>query len=595
MTKLKSTPYTRIPTPTSFKTKADKDRYWDGELKKWIEGYSGLTGLQYFYMQEWTLKNILGQAIRPYFKDTDMLQAEAFEMCVKKQWDLLIIKRREAGLTSMFGGCAPVWNMLINPGATSLLTSCDTGRIKGMFNDKLIYGFDKLHPDIRPPKLNTREFGYLNLGTKSKGENNDWEESPLGKVVCKETTLDPTVFESERSTYGFVDEAALHSKLQALKASMQPCFLMGSKKYGTLVLGGSIGEEKKGNEQSKQNIESIRKLYKDAEALNIATVFIPGNMGILEFSNNGWSDTKAADEWIDKELERLSKAEDKTEYNNFKRFYPRTIDEALGYSSAGGYLDEDLMFRISAQEKKINETRPPIANYRLSENDDGTIKSVPSTNGKFRILYHPEVGKKYIGGIDPVPFTDSNEGEGSDCCLVIKDFETNEYIAFYKFKSSQVEVIAEDMIFLQEYYNNAVAMLEINRGGEIKEKYRDFGKYHLLANRPQNLGVKFVDKRIKKGYFKNVKTAPRLYTNFVKYLSEGGIEQTWFIEFLNDYRVFLQQNTDIADSVCMCEIFDKSEVKKLEVKYQKPQTTMQRRIVMKDGKTTIEWVSVQVS
>ncbi len=594
MAKPKKSPYERVPTPEHFKSQYEEDKYWDRERTKWIEGYSGLTGAHYFYMQEWTLKNIYGQAIRPYFKDTDMLMFEAYESCRKTGDDLLIIKRREAGLSSVFFGCIPIWNLLINPGATCLITSSDAGRIKGGFNDKLMYGFNNLHPSIRPPKQNEREFGFLNLGTKQKDKTGNWSGLDLGKVLCRETTLNHTVFESERSVFGFVDEAALHGKLMPLKASMKACFYLGSKKIGVNVFGGSIGEEKKGDETSKQNIKSIRDLYKDSKHLNLTTLFISGNMGLPEFMENGWSDTKAADEWIDSELERLSQAEDKTEYNNFKKFYPRSVDEALGFYSGEGFFDADLMRRIAEQRKRIAQERPPIANYNLRYTDSGAVESIPNKNGKFRIFLNPVEGRKYIAGTDPIPFIQESDGEGSDYCLVIKDYETNVYVAYYKYRSSNPDQIVMDSILLQKFYNDAKTMLEINRGDVIKQKYIDMEERSLLANRPQNLGIKFTDNRTKIGVYKNGKTAPRFYEAYQNYLQKY-CEEIWFDEILEEATVFLQQNTDIADAMCCCELYDKSEVKKSETKYQQPEYR-EMRVFGKDssGKTVVNWVKVRV-
>ena len=101
-----------------------------------------------------------------------------------------------------------MWTVLTNPGSTCLLTSCDTGRFKAMFNDKLMFGYNKMHQEIMPPKKRKNAFGVIELGEQYKDERNEWKESDLGKIICKETTVDHTVFESERALYGFVDEGA---------------------------------------------------------------------------------------------------------------------------------------------------------------------------------------------------------------------------------------------------------------------------------------------------------------------------------------------------------------------------------------------------
>ena len=584
--------YVREPTPT-FTTTYESDKYWDEQRRRWIEGYSGLTGLHYFYLQEWHLKLIDGSTLRPQFRDTDLLQAEAFEQCRKNRSDLLVIKRREVGLTSFFGGAAPMWTVLTNPGSTCLLTSCDTGRFKAMFNDKLMFGYNKMHQEIMPPKKRKNAFGVIELGEQYKDERNEWKESDLGKIICKETTVDHTVFESERALYGFVDEGALHGKLSELKASMAACFMRSTQKFGTLVIGGSIGLEKKGSDKSKQNINAIRDLYRDAENVNMITTFLPGTMGLDEFMVNGWSDTKAAKDWIDNRRETLSKANNLTEYNQFIKHYPLSIEEALDYNTES-FFDADIVNRINKQEKAILNTKVPIANYRLHEDENGDVQATPDNkNGKFRIFLHPEPNKRYIAGLDAIPLSQNIEEEGSEHCIVIKDFEEDTYVAYYKIRLMNADIVVSDSILLQQYYNDALCMVESNRGGVLMQKYKDFGYYHLLANRPTNLGIKFVDNRVKKGFYKNSKTAPRLYDALIKYMQEH-TEKIWFIEFLEELRRFGDGgNYDIVDAMCVCEILELSEIKKNETEYKQPEFKMQRRFVIRNGKTFIEWVKVQ--
>src|SRR5690349_18378129 len=143
--------YVRHEKP-DFRTQYEFDKYWDEERRRWIEGYSGITGIHYLYLQELKLRRITGEIIRPYWRECDSEFFEGWDLTKKDLWDMMLIKRTELGFSTMAGAAIPIHTMLTNPGSTSILTSADDERRRVLFNEKLLVAFDNMDDDIRPAK-----------------------------------------------------------------------------------------------------------------------------------------------------------------------------------------------------------------------------------------------------------------------------------------------------------------------------------------------------------------------------------------------------------------------------------------------------------
>jgi len=210
-------------------------------------------------------------------------------------------------------------------------------------------------------------------------------------------------------------------------------------------------------------------------------------------------------------------------------------------------------------------------------------------------LEEPRDGHTYIAGIDPIPFNSKNMGDGSNQAIVIKDIDTNRYVAHYSERDSDPDMIVKNMILMQEYYNNAIAMIEINRGGVVKQKYKDAGKLHLLAKKPIFLGKGFFKDDDSVGYYKNDITAERGNSYLIDYLNTY-CDDIWFLSMITDLKNYLIDNTDLADAMVACEIMHKNIVKKSEKS--KPQEILVKEIpILKfiNGRYTREWVKVNIS
>jgi len=570
-------------------TKSEKDKWWANEREYWNNGRFGLTGPHYFALTQGWVKDARGFKKRPIWRDIDELIYEGYMEARRTNHDLFVTKRREVGLSFIFGGIIPLWVSMTNPGSTSLITSADKQRLTALFKDKTRVVYDEFDEYARPGIVSTRQEGYLHLGRR---DTKSGSVSGLdSQIITKETVDTPTAFEAYRAMHIFIDECMLHPKADQVYKSAQASTKSGFIKVAPIVIGGSAGEA------TSIGQKLAKTLWDNAEALKILTIFLPGNKGIMEapeldddgketgrilnFCPNGYSDEKAATDWIMKTRERLDKLEDKSHLNSFIKQYPLDIQEVFSVSGHGAF-PKVIMDKLDTQERIILSTRPPVDKSFLSRDYSGEIIKKADVSSTMHFLENPHPEHTYIAGIDPIPFNSKNMGDGSKQCIVIKNIDTNRYVAYYLERDSDPDQIVNNMILLQEYYNNAVAMIEINRGGVVKQKYKDAGKIHLLAKKPIFLGKGFWKDDDSIGYYKNDVTAERGNTYIIDYL-KAYTDDIWFLDMVQDLKNYLIDNTDIADAMVACEIMHKNIVKKFQKKAPEIQETKEIPVLEYQG------------
>jgi hypothetical protein len=582
-------------------TKKEKDIWWNKEKEYWIEGRFDLAGPHYYALTQGFVKDARGFKKRPIWRDIDDLIYGGYLEARRTNHDLFVTKRREVGLSFIFGGIIPMWIAMTNPGSTSLITSADKKRLEALFKDKLRVVYDEFDDYARPGVVSTRQEGYLHLG---KREVKTGSVTGLdSQIITKETVDTPTAFEAYRAMHIFIDECMLHPKADKVYKSAQASTRSGFVKVAPIVIGGSAGEA------TSVGQKLARTLWDSATELNILTMFLPGYQGIMEapeldangketgkylnFCPNGHSDEKAATEYILKTREKLDRLEDKSFLNSFIKQYPLDINEVFSVSGAGAF-PKYIMDKLDTQERIILASRPPIDRSTLRYDYEGNIVKEPNITSPIHFLENVVEGHTYIAGIDPIPFNSKNMGDGSKQAIAIKDIDTNRYVAYYTERDSDPEEIVKNMILLQEYYNNAEAMIEINRGGVVKQKYKDFGKIHLLAKKPVFLGKGFFKDDDSIGYYKNDITAERGNSYMVDYL-KAYCDEIWFLEIVQELKNYLIENTDIVDAMVACEIHHKNRIKKYERK--KPEEVKTKEIPfveLQGGRYVRVWKTVKI-
>lgn len=606
----------KLDVPDAKASQLEKDRFVDRELNRWIVGNNGLCGRHYAYMTQGSIRVTEGNIIRPFYRDGDEMMFEEYEKCIKMGEDLMVVKRREFGLTSIFAGFEPIYNAIINKGSTSLITSADAKRLQTAFSEKVMVMYGNLEDDFRPAHLRERMAGFLHLGIKDKSTGK--VSGADSKIYCIETAASDTnakAFEAYRSNYIFADELFLHPRAGLVRSSAQATLSKGFSKMGPMVLGGSCGSENKTESEAlKKGAALGEQLWRDSESLDLKTVFVPGWLCIsnadelddngrktgikLNFCVNGYSDEKKATEWILKKRDKLERATDKEPYYNFIKQYPLHIEEVFEINRAA-FFPVDVYKNLNKAKVSCHEQDSPVGRFDLEREGDRIIRR-PNHKGSFYIMAEPQSNETYIGGIDPIPYGDANEKVGSDSALVIKGLTTQEYVAYISERDLDSDVSINKCIMLQEYYKSyrfpfgALTNVEKNRAEVLIKTYADKGKSHLLSNTPTHLGIEYVSKNIKKGWFNNQHTLIRGNHYIVEFLKKHAIRLR-LLRLVEELLRFPTGNLDVLDAMRSCEILD-AELSEIDKKRYIPIATKKTRIITRNanGQTEYKWVDCPV-
>lgn len=591
--------YVRQPTPEVFRTTRDRHAYWDKEIVKWHEGYSGLSGVHYFYIQEGWIQNNFGKPIRPRWREADEVVLNSIMYGFNKRWDSGVVKRREFGLTCIGAGLLPFYFMQTQPGCHIGMTSCDLDRIAKMFKEKTLVYWKGLHEDIGLPQVKKSEQknqSYLQVKQIVTIEGKEQELNP--DIFCTETVKDPSSFSVSRLTYAFLDEFPLHKNRQALLDSLYPTLEQEMVRVGNLLWGGTVEHG-----ISMDSLNALRDIVSaPPEVSKTCLTFVPAYFGMTQFADddgkihkipgteNGWDNKEYATELILKERDLLDRLEDKSRLQRRIKNYPLTLDEVLE-SSGKGKLPEEIMTKVEIRSREIrnkHETVRPCFTYDLKVEANGEWEFKQNPKGKIFITEMPNPGyagfkDPYIAGEDPIPYGDADIDNGSNDCLVIKDRLDQRYVCIYSDRNMDADYTFEIKRVLQNKYHQAKNMLEMNRGEVAFQKYKDNNCLHLLAKKPVNIGVKYESSR-KYGWYKN-KTGSRGNEIFFKFL-KSHIGRQDFLIIMKDLEVFLLENTDIADAMIGCEILNE-ELLKIEQRAHKRETAPVEtvRILKRDPST----------
>lgn len=484
--------YVRQETPKHFKSIYEKDKFYDKKFKGWHDGIPGIiTGMHKFFIDDCIIPDGFGRPIIPSWRDSDKELFDSWDSCVKNQDDLMVLKRRELILSTFGGGVAPLYNAFTNPGSDSVMTSASKTRLQSMFRKKLEFIYDRLDPYFREEKARKTQSGQLFIAKEDKATKTfSGLQSSIWSI---DTVKDPYGFESFRASYIFIDEAWLHPKVSTVKSSANSSRMEGFQRLAPMLIGGTAGLA-----DAKGTQEAI-KVYKSSRETNTVVLFLGGTKSIKQFQTNGWTDEKAAEEWILKHREELAKSEDKTEYFKFLTSYPLSIEEVFNLITDCA-LPQEIQYQLNNAEHNIEVEGKKNAKYHIITNGTKIQANPDNLKGKITIVTPPVIGHTYIAGTDPIPFGNNLLGEGSDYSIIILDLDTMEFVADYTERNLNDMEVVSNSILLQKLYYRAPTMLELNRGEVVLKDYLAMGEQSLLAQMPTHLGIVWEDRKYPYGY-----------------------------------------------------------------------------------------------
>lgn len=362
--------YKREPIPT-FKDKKEAEAYRDREEQRFFEGHAGLTGGQYKYIQHYKIKDGYGTPISPNWRDTDefiVFKTEA--ECKLNKKDKFTLKRREIGLSSSEAFEA-VETALLYPGCVVNVTSYKEEAVRVLMTEKMKFIAQHAFEDSElewkrmfgaRAKLWKPNVKYTEVDMRLRF----LDEDILSTIQGLQTTngeKSAKNMEGNRIMRSFIDEFFLHPFAGKVRASADASRKMGFVNIGRISMGGSAGGATEDGASRAQDI------WYNHRQMGVNIVFIPGWMSIDQapvldkdgipidgqfqsFTCNGWSLKNEAIEWIEKTRSVLKSMRDKTDYYQFLKAYPLTVDEIFETTGDGSWTPEEKA-RFEIQKKRI--------------------------------------------------------------------------------------------------------------------------------------------------------------------------------------------------------------------------------------------------
>lgn len=454
-------------------------RYYELQNQIWVEGYfrdgeKVLSGKHYFYLQETKLKTGRGDIIRPFWKDSDDLVFNTIDECIELLLDLIILKRREIGLSSIIAGLC-FWFARIFAGSTINITSADKKRFVRLFEDKIIVAFKNMSPYIMncvPKNINrSKNDVYLKVGMKKKNDEGgvDEVETEFNLIETSQTDESVANFSASRTPLMIVDEIFLHPRINKLIRSAQATMMDGAEKFGFFLGGGTCEDT-----LSQEELQGFHTLWTEAETKGIRTLFLPAYLGLKQFSVNGWSDEKRGTEWVLEQLEKKQKSSDPNDAIAWRKNYPLTTDDIWKMAEGDGAFEKDVMDIL---EHTLNQLIESGKNEEVQVkliNKNGEIDIVPDKkprgkdDGGFWMIEPPEDGQQYYLDIDGAASGKLDGAEqGSWIAATIYkavSLKGDHYapVCHYFERPSKLEDGYRNMVTLYRCYNKYNGMIHIN-------------------------------------------------------------------------------------------------------------------------------------
>jgi hypothetical protein len=212
------------------------------------------------------------------------------------------------------------------------------------------------------------------------------------------------------------------------------------------------------------------------------------------------------------------------------------------------YKDQKQEVDLAVKHKNFNKCDQPAYVYP-KPTGEMDIKFLEKREGaKYYIFELPVIGRTYGVGIDTIPFTTIND-KGSDHVAAVKCFDTNQYVAYYAERTYDADDAARRTMYLQQLYNNAVALVEKNSIGALKTSYKHKGCMDMLAWCPRRFRAK--NAKPEKGLNKDKNTTELrlLVRDYVK----SNMQDIWIDRFFEEFFNFPFENTDFMDAMAMAE------------------------------------------
>lgn len=451
-------------------------RWTTEEIRRCKEGYNGLCGKMYFYLNYCWIQEI-GRKIRPRFRVIDSEWFRFVEACQKsKEWSIICVKRRRVG-ASWKEAADMLHDVMFNTNFHIGMNSKSERDSYILFN-KIKFLYENLQPFMRAT-VSAKTKNFLDVSYKPPFINGQPNTAKI-KIGNMSSVLAvaPTDNAHEGQQYSkFVcDEAGKLRNLSTLWLYTEPCLMSETRRTGLAIIfgtAGDIGAEGK----------DLEYMWNNAAAYHFKQFFFAGWMG-LNCDQYGNDDKEGCIRWI------IYKRHEKEglrpeELNIFIQQYPLSVSEAFTITDSAGVGDR---IKIMAQMQSLREipAKKVFGWFRMTRQDE--VEWVPDARGKVIIYEHPikNIDSLYVGGCDPADHDDALK-EASDLSLFImkraNGTDPAHVVCEYTDRPKEVVEYYEQAMMASIYYNRAKILIERNRYLMISH-FKGTGGLYLLARTP---------------------------------------------------------------------------------------------------------------
>jgi hypothetical protein len=568
-----------VPVP-NFRTKEEAVKYWIREEKRWIDGYDGMCGMFYKYLTQYKILNrTTGEIAPPDYRQVD--HEEVFpliEQTLSDNKDFLGFTQRGFAKSTIFGGFVPIETAIRFPNSTTIITADTMDNIKVVFEEKIKTQYEQLHDHIRPkmsakwPAFSNKTMPVIQFQNKVRNKNGvGYISEGLGSIIRgidTEAQDGGAKVEGKGAKLLLLDEIFKKKFAASTLSKGRALVRDGMRKKGSIFMVGSLSDA------SADGLSTAIKLWEDADKLGINKMFISsarvnteyqlydsnGNLTnnyVSVLNSNGKIDVEKGRECILNTRKELAKLSDPTILIEYILQYPLEVDELLSVNTDSWWSPEIIakqreqrkIVEVAVKKKDYRECEMPSLVYRDRENNIKHEILENASQANVFLFRLPQPNTTYGFGSDPIPGTTQNKA-GSDWITTIKNFDTNQYDGYLVSRAYDLEPIINQLILLQEWYNNAQNLIEKNTIGAALAIYRQKNALHLLAKTPKRFRAKTL-RQVDFGLNKDANTSSlhQMVTSYVN----ANIYTIFSERFHKEFLDFPYKNTDYMSAMAMCE------------------------------------------
>lgn len=479
--------YTPNKIPEKFRDKREETDYWFEEIRRMREGYDGLSGKGYGWVNYAKLRDPERGKISPEFR---VKQEEFFRKVESMQANpgrgLVGFKRRRWGFSwvvswDIFHDC--MMDEFFQVGMNS----------KGEMDSRRLFGFVKfIHQNmpeaIRPitsvsDRRDYMEFAYWYDKNKNKIVSQKGLNCEKRGTQSWISSVAPTDSAHEGQAYKklVIDEAGKISNLLTIWNFAEDCLNLNTRRVGVPIILGTVGDIDKDG-------KGLKEMYESNEAYDLDRFAVYGYHGLLpdEFGNDR---IKEAIRWIIYKRAKKQSTNRKSQ-ETFLQKYPLCEKDAFNQVTSGGVGNIQL---INEQITKITINEPERRVGWMRPKPDGGVDFVPNPQGKIIVYDLPKsITDGYVAGCDPADHDAKKKKAGSDVsdlalAILAKPYGTDapKLVLEYVDRPDKLDGFFEQAAMVLKWYNNTKVLVEDNRARMIN--YFKTNYPHLLPLVPTSI------------------------------------------------------------------------------------------------------------